>query len=267
MDLKRILVAINSPNGRDAAFDRALMLAQSSGAELYLLHAVPANQPFSFHATGRLERMAKMRQRAESAGVRVQTAEQHGDPAEIIELHSNARGVDLIVMGGEARRGWGQRSLVAEKVIRRTDVPTLIVPNDESDSPAPFKNVLVAVDLSPASKDVLSNAVRLTAAEAMQLTVMHTVKGLEATDALQSPARWIIPEDRDTRPQRRAANPGSGRVGSSCRPQHARASVHWVRSPNDSPTGRRHGRRSPRRGTQSRLQGAWIDGPARPSRE
>ena len=43
MDLKRILVAINSPNGRDAAFERALALARSSGAELYLLHAVPVN--------------------------------------------------------------------------------------------------------------------------------------------------------------------------------------------------------------------------------
>ena len=193
MDLKRILVAINSPNGRDAAFDRALMLAQSSGAELYLLHAVPANQPFSFHATGRLERMANMRQRAERAGVRVQTAEQHGDPAEIIELHSNARGVDLIVMGGEARRGWGQRSLVAESVIRRTSVPTLIVPGDESDSPAAFKNVLVAIDLSPASKDVLSSAVGLMATDTVRLTVMHTVKGLEAADALQSPARWTVP--------------------------------------------------------------------------
>ena len=110
MDLKRILVAINSPNGRDAAFERALALARTSGAELYLLHAVPVNQRFSFLAAERLERMADMRKRAEDAGVRVQTVEQHGDPAEIIELHANARAVDLIVMGGEARRGWRRRT-------------------------------------------------------------------------------------------------------------------------------------------------------------
>ena len=108
MTFKRILVAVNSLNGRDAAFERALALATSSGAELYLLHAVPVNQPFSFRAAERLERMADMRKRAEDAGVRVQTVEQHGDPAEIIELHANAREVDLIVMGGEARRGWGR---------------------------------------------------------------------------------------------------------------------------------------------------------------
>jgi nucleotide-binding universal stress UspA family protein len=196
MDLKRILVAVNSANGRDAVFERALMLAQSSGAELYVLHAVPANQPFSFNAAGRLQRMADLRQRASDSGVRVHTAEQHGDPAEIIELHSDARCVDLIVMGGEARRGWGQRSLVAESVIRRTNVPTLIVAGDEADSPAVFNNVLVALDLSPASKDVLSSAVGLIAAEAVHLTVMHTVTGLEAADAHQSPARWAVPEYR-----------------------------------------------------------------------
>lgn len=195
MDLKRILVAINSPNGRDAAFERALALARSSGAELYLLHAVPVDQPFSFRAAERVERMVDMRKRAEDAGVRVQTVEQHGDAAEIIELHANARAVDLIVMGGEARRGWRRRhrSLVAERVVRRTSVPTLVVASDAREIPAAFRNVLVAVDLSPASKDVLKAAIGL-AGEAVQLTVMHTVKGIEAADAVQSPGRWIVPE-------------------------------------------------------------------------
>ena len=198
MDLKRILVAVNSPNGRDAAFERALALARSSGAELYLLHAVPVNQPFSFRAAERLDLMVDMRKRAEDAGVRVQTVEQHGDPAEIIELHANARRVDLIVMGAEARRGWGRRrSLVAEMIIRRTSVPTLVVASDAApDGATAFRNVLVAVDLSPASKDVLEAAIGLTAGEAVQLTVMHTVKGVEAADAVQNPGRWMVPEYR-----------------------------------------------------------------------
>jgi nucleotide-binding universal stress UspA family protein len=197
MDLKRILVAVNSPNGRDAAFERALTLVRSSGAELYLLHAVPANQPFSFRAAERLERFRKMRARAEDAGVRVQTVEQHGDPAQIIELHASARAVDLIVMGGEVRRGWrGQRSVVAERMIRRTSVPTLVVPSDAPDTPSVFRSVLVAVDLSSTSEDVLRRAIALTTDEAVQLTVMHTVKGVEAEDAVQSAARWTVPEYR-----------------------------------------------------------------------
>jgi nucleotide-binding universal stress UspA family protein len=197
MEFNRILVAINSTSDREAAFRRALALARSSGAELYVLHAVPGNQPFSFRASRRLERKGDMRKRAEDAGVRVQTVEQHGDPAEIIELHANARAVDLIVMGGEARRGWGRRgSVVAEKVIRRTKVPTLVVANITPDSFTAFRNVLVAVDLSPDSKDLLKGAISVTAPEAVQLTAMHTVKGVEAADAVQSPARWMVPEFR-----------------------------------------------------------------------
>lgn len=196
MELKVILGAINL-HGRDAAYERALALARSTGAELYLLHVLPADRPFSFRAAERLERFTALRVRAEAAGVRVQTVEQHGDPAEIIELHANARPVDLIVMGSQARRGWGgDRSSIAESVVRRTNVPTLVIASDASGSPRSFRNVLVAIDLSPASKDVLRHAIGLTADEAVQLTLMHTVTGVEAAEAVQSAARWVVPEYR-----------------------------------------------------------------------
>ena len=77
-----------------------------------MLHAVPVDQSFSSRGAGRLERTTDLRKRAEEAGVRVQTVEQHGDAADIIELHADARAADLIVMGGEAQRGWGRRSRV-----------------------------------------------------------------------------------------------------------------------------------------------------------
>lgn len=198
MDLKRILVAVNPLTSRDAAFERALAIARASGAELYLLHAVPVNERFSFAAAERLERMAELRRRAEDAGVRVDTSEQHGDPADIIELHAHARGVDLIVMGGDTPRGWRRRdrSMVAERVIRRTDVPTLIAAGPAADSPSAFRHVLVAVDLSPASTDVLGAAAAVTARQARPMTVLHTVTAVEAADAVQSRGRWIVPEYR-----------------------------------------------------------------------
>jgi nucleotide-binding universal stress UspA family protein len=85
---------------------------------------------------------------------------------------------------------------VAERVIRRTKVPTLVVGSDAPDTPAGFRHVLVALDLSPASTDVLTGALALTAGEAVRLTAMHAVKGVEAADAFQSPARWLVPEYR-----------------------------------------------------------------------
>jgi nucleotide-binding universal stress UspA family protein len=86
--------------------------------------------------------------------------------------------------------------VVAERVIRRTSVPTLVVPSDGADTPAAFRNVLVALDLSASSRQVLEGAVGVTAHEAVQLTVVHTVPGVEAVDAVQSPARWTVPEYR-----------------------------------------------------------------------
>ena len=137
MNKRRILVAADVTNGRDAAFERGLAIARTSGAELYILHAVPANQPFSVGATERLRRTAEFRNRAEQVGVTLQAVEQHGDPAEIIELHANARAVDLIVMGAERHRWptWLRRSSLTERVLRRSKQPTLVVRNDDARMP------------------------------------------------------------------------------------------------------------------------------------
>jgi nucleotide-binding universal stress UspA family protein len=164
---------------------------------MYLLHAVPASQAFSVGATHRIERTAELRRRAERAGVVVQTVEQHGDPAEIIELHANARAVDLIVLGADRTLGskWLRRPSIAERVLRRTKTPTLVVPIDD-DAESGFGNLLVAVDLSPASKGVVDYAVNLPGDGSPRLTVMHAVSGIESPAAVQSPARWRVPEYR-----------------------------------------------------------------------
>lgn len=197
MDKKRILVAASLTNGRHAAFERGLALARASGAEMYLLHAVPAHEAFSADATHRLERTAELRRRAEQVGVAVQSVEQHGDPAKIIELHANQRAADLIVMGADRTLGssWLRRPSIAERVLRRTTTPTLVVPIDD-DAESGFGNRLVAVDLSPASREIVDYAVQLPGDESPRLTVVHAARGIESAAAVQSPARWAVPEYR-----------------------------------------------------------------------
>ena len=58
------------------------------------------------------------------------------------------------------------------------------------DEPAP------PIAEEPSSSDVLTGALALTSGEAAQLTAMHAVTGVEAADAFQSPARWMVPEYR-----------------------------------------------------------------------
>jgi len=199
MNHKRLLVPLSLSDGRDVAFKRALAMAKAWGAELYLLHAVPAYERFSYRATERLQRSKELRERAEAAGVSAQWVEQHGDPAEIIVLHGDARAVDLIVIGTERRTGWArwrQRS-VAESVLRRTKRPTLVVGSHGVADDATFENVLVAVDLSPASTALIDTALQLPGDESRHLTVIHAVNGIEPASGVGN--RWMVPEYRSYR--------------------------------------------------------------------
>jgi len=190
---KRILVALSLSEGRDAAFERALGLAKTSGAELYLLHAIPAGQPFSYGAAERLRRSTALRRRAEAAGVTARRYEQQGDPAEIIVLHADARSVDLVVLGRDQRTRWAwwrQRS-VAEQVLRRTKRPTLVVGSNDTGEKPVYDNVLVAVEMSPASTTLIDAALQWSGGSARQATVIHAIDGLSAVGD-----EWMVPEYR-----------------------------------------------------------------------
>lgn len=197
MALNRILVAAGLAKGPDPAFERALTLAAASGAELYVLHAVPADRRFSFRADERRDRAGQLRQRAEAAGVRAQTIEQQGDPAEIIVLHADARPVDLIVMASERRTGWARlrQPSVAERVLRRTKRPTLLAGADAGRE-SMFSNMLVAVDLSPASEGLADTAMTLAGGGVRRLTIAHAVDSAGAAGSDSSPTRWMVPEYR-----------------------------------------------------------------------
>ena len=216
MKHNRILVALNLTAGPDPAFERALALAKASGAELYLLHAVPANQSFSFRAAERLRHSAAFRKRAEAAGVSAVTAEQHGDPVEIIVLHADARAVDFIVMSTERRTGWARfrQPSVAERVLRRTKRPTLVVPINDAIDASAFKKVLVAVDLSAASSALIDTSMHLLGSGVRQLTALHVPNEIEAADALRNRAKRLVPKYRryalgEARQRLKAAMPHS----------------------------------------------------------
>jgi len=179
-DPELILVAASLIRGRDAAFERGLSLARASGAQLYVLHAVPT--PASRGATKRLAIRRELVERAERAGVKVQAVEQQGDPAEIIELHADARDVDLIVMGADRtpRSIWARRWSVAERMLRRTTKPTLVVPIDDT-APSGYAHALVGVDVTAASTSIVQQTRALIGSDAMRITLVHAVKRLEAS--------------------------------------------------------------------------------------
>ena len=151
-------------------------------------------------------------------------AKQHGDPAEIIVLHADARPVDLIVMGTERRTGWARfrQKSVAERVLRRTKRPTLVVPSDDTADASAYENVLVAVDLSPASRALTDTAMHLLGGGGRRLTAIHAVDSIEPAGALRNRARWLVPEYRgyllgEARRQLKAVMPQD--VGNDIKPK------------------------------------------------
>ena len=66
----------------------------------------------------------------------------------------------------------------------------------DDDAEPGFGNLLVAVDLSPASKRIVDYAVQLIGDDSPRLSVVHAARGIESAAAVQSAARWTVPEYR-----------------------------------------------------------------------
>jgi nucleotide-binding universal stress UspA family protein len=101
-------------------------------------------------------------------------------------------------MGSEGRTGWARfrQPSVAERVLRCTKRPTLVVPSDDTGDSSVFENVVVAVDLSSASRALIDGAMDLLGRGVRRLTALHVVDSIEPASASRSRARWLVPEYR-----------------------------------------------------------------------
>lgn len=135
-----VLVATDGSDGVEAAVREAVDLADLSGARLHALYvvddrhynALPDSAWFTLEEAMEGEgeaAVAAVRERAEAAGVPVSTAVIRGVPHEEILAYADDPGVDAVVMGTHGRSGLDHVLLgsVTEKVIRRADVPVLVV--------------------------------------------------------------------------------------------------------------------------------------------
>jgi nucleotide-binding universal stress UspA family protein len=180
--LHRVLTAVDFSAPARAAFDHALALSRLHDAELLVVHAVPTDRPFKWHARERIALIGSLRHAAEAAGVRFKVSVQHGDPAGVILLHANSRKADLIVLGSSGRSGLDRFRFgsVAETVALKAAQPVLVVPSASrkaADPMTPFKNILVAVDFSEGSSEAVERALSMANGDS-RVTVVHVVPGM-----------------------------------------------------------------------------------------
>jgi nucleotide-binding universal stress UspA family protein len=185
--LTRIVAAVDFSRPARAAFEQALALAAAHDAVVTIVHAVPVEKTFAWRAKARIALMAKLRQRAQSTGVRVDVRVQHGDPAGVILLHARSGRADLIVLGTDQRTGVDRlrTGSIAERVSLRATQLVLIVPaRNASRTVASFDNVVVGVDFRPASRAALEHAHVLTKGRGRRLTLVHVTPGSSAMGEL-----------------------------------------------------------------------------------
>jgi len=137
----RILVPTDGSDPAAAATDHALTVADRFDATVHALYVVDVDG-IAHEAPGlgldalrdalRTEGKAAtdaVVERAEDRGVDVRESVVDGVAEDAIVDYADAEGIDLIVMGTHGRRGLDRYLVgsVTERVVRRTEVPTLVV--------------------------------------------------------------------------------------------------------------------------------------------
>lgn len=188
--LNRILVALDFSPASEAALNRALDLASRTKAEVHVLHAVPGPHPSQgvvFHDVPGDDRTFYRRlwHEADSQltaildevkldGISIHRKLAGGVPYRVIIDYARREEIDLLVMGTHGRRGLSRFFLgsVAGEVLRRTDVPVLIVPVGVPGQ-RPLRRVVAPTDFSDASRLALPLAAELAGLYGADLEVLH----------------------------------------------------------------------------------------------
>jgi nucleotide-binding universal stress UspA family protein len=143
----RILVAVDGSHTSRRAFDAALALARSSGAELRPLYVVE-NTPMYFEAPGYDPSVLRNRLVEEGAELGAEFAKAmlaEGVKGQLVVAESSSLddvseavlkaaaefNADLLVMGTHGRRGFQRLILgsVAERCVRQATLPVLLIPS------------------------------------------------------------------------------------------------------------------------------------------
>ena len=173
-----ILVPLDGSDFSESVLDTAIGLARRWDARLEIAtvhEAVPALDHDLWESAARewseryIEEVADRIQ--DEAGFKVPATSLNGSPAEAIQHHALARGVDLIVMATHGRGPMSRFWLgsTADGLVRHSTVPVLLLrPDEEAPRRLPDfapQKVVVPLDGSPESEAILPHAITLAGEE------------------------------------------------------------------------------------------------------
>ncbi len=195
MKLKSILFPTDFSRCANQALTHAVYLAEKYRAALHLLHVVTLfeDQPdvFSDELAETEALIKKLEEKAEIELNNVANTHGSGDMEIIIKQkraisaapaileYGSSKGIDMIVMGTQGRRGIGHLLLgsAAEEVVRLADCPVFTIRESEEIKPIKlFERILVPVDFSDHSKKALTYAKEISDSYGANLQLLHVIE-------------------------------------------------------------------------------------------
>ena len=187
MIFQNILVPLDGSELAEHVVPAALYLAESMQGSVTLLTVVAkkSGKDMSLMAkaiqTGKYEAdlyLRSVRKRFSPSRTVIETAVITGKPDKNIIQYAKEQGIDLIIMSTHGRSGITRWSFgrTAEKVLRRSPCPTVILRSDHAIHPDQFKRVLLPLDGSPLAERVLDAALAMVKSMGVELFLIHVVE-------------------------------------------------------------------------------------------
>lgn len=166
----RILIAVDGSECALRGAKYGLGLASSAGATVDVVHV--ADKADSDHADAVLDEVADL---AADIEVPAELYTLDGNPPNTILAHADERAVDLIVIGRQGHTGLGERLLgsVANRVLRRADIPVLTVPAESEKRDV--TDILVTTDGSEAAEQAVPYGAMLATQWSARVHVLTVV--------------------------------------------------------------------------------------------
>lgn len=174
--MKKIMLATDFSDRSERALRRAALLAQQTGAQLLIVHAVDDDQPAHLVESERelaLGLLTDLRDNlGRSEGLDVAVRVLLGDAFEALRQATEAERPDLLVIGAHRRRLLLDIFIgtTAERTIRSVGCPVLMV---NAAPLGPYANILLTSDLSDASRHALQKVGQIGIGETARKVILH----------------------------------------------------------------------------------------------
>jgi nucleotide-binding universal stress UspA family protein len=181
--MRNILVATDFSTRSDRAIRRGMLMAKAAGASLILIHAVDDDQPQRLiaHQTEEAEQLLTSQTATlrEFDGVDASFHIVLGDAFETLGRAAAERNSDLLILGPHRRQLLKDVFVgtTAERIIRTSSTPVVMA---NAMPAAPYRHMLVAVDMSESSAAALKFAAHTAWGEKPAISIFHAYDAPEA---------------------------------------------------------------------------------------